>query len=393
MNRTSLTKIHRFTEMGLTHLYLLNCAHVYPGMTEYILAACSIGRTSTELIMETLYIIHDRIEREIWGRGNQGEENKLMISVSQVVSRDSYCSPPVTSLTTFSLLSTVLQILHTLIAIPDDKQQERIKTIMINDDSDERHDGLITKPERIHFRYPNEYRVRNFVAHYTELIKKLAKQPVVANWMSRHRSHCSWIQLEEDHPESEHPLQSRSDRSGRRGGGHQNIPIHQNHDPNADDESELDEDSRSDEEDYLVRQMIVNKSGTPEINGLYSRAGSHDEVSKYTKRCFYNGRDEEFSLFRCKLTDNTRRWYISIVPMNSHPGTTKDIDFYAAAAPYNDDGDLPPRTTWMCIPNQGQAPAPEVYPYIANIPGSIYDEGDESHGPGTVVAEDDSDYL
>lgn len=84
MNRTSLSKIHRFTEMGLTHLYLLNCANVHLGMTEYILAACSIGRTSTELITESLYIIHDRIEREVWGRGNQGDShNKLMISVSQ----------------------------------------------------------------------------------------------------------------------------------------------------------------------------------------------------------------------------------------------------------------------------------------------------------------------
>lgn len=277
----------------------------------------------------------------------------------------------------------MLKILETLIAIPDEKQQERITTLMINNGSDERHDGLITKPERIHFRYPNEYHVRNFVANYTDLIKLLAKQPVVANWMSRHQSHCSWIQPDEDHPESEHPFQSRSDRSGRRGGGHQNIPIHQNHDPNADDESGLDEDSRSDEEDDLVREMIVHNSGTPEINGIYIRAGSNDGVSKYTKRCFYNGRDEEFSLFRCKLTDNTRRWYISIVPMNSHPGTTQDIDFYdaAAAVSCNGDGELPPRHNWTCIPNKGLLPSPEVYPKR-----SIYDEGDESHGPGTVVA-------
>jgi len=293
----------------------------------------------------------------------------------------------------FSFSHVLVQILQTLIAIPDEKQQERITTIMINDDSDERHDGLITKPKRIHFRYPNEYRVRNFVANYTDLIKLLAKQPVVANWMSRHRSLCSWIQPDEDHPESENILQSRSDRSGRRGGGHQNIPIHQNHDPNADDESYLDEDSRSDEEDDLIREMIVHNSGTSEINGIYIRAGSYDDVSKYTKRCFYEGRDEEFSLFRCKLTDNTRRWYISIVPMNSHPGTTKDIDFYAAAASYDDDSDLPPRNTWICIPNKGLPPSPEVYPKICNVPRSIYDEGDESHGPGTVVAEDDSDYL
>jgi hypothetical protein len=160
-------------------------------------------------------------------------------------------------------------------------------------------------------------------------------------------------------------LQSKCDCSDWRGEGHQN------YDPNAEDESDSDEQSSSDKEDYLVREMIVNKSGTPEINGIYSRAGSDDDVSKYTKRCFYDGRHVEFTLFRCKLTDNTRRWYISIVPMNSHPGTTKDIDFYAAAVMPGDDGDLPPRHTWMCIPNKGLSPSPEVY--------SNTDEDDESH--------------
>jgi hypothetical protein len=104
MNRTSLSKIHRFTEMGLTHLPLLNCAYVQGlGMTEYILAACSIGRTLTELITESLYIIHDRIEREVWGRGNDSH-NKLMISVSQFCLAIKPMSSPVTSLTTFLFL-------------------------------------------------------------------------------------------------------------------------------------------------------------------------------------------------------------------------------------------------------------------------------------------------
>jgi hypothetical protein len=161
-------------------------------------------------------------------------------------------------------------------------------------------------------------------------------------------------------------LQSRVDCSGWRGEGHQN------YDPNAEDESDSDEHSSSDEDEDLIHEMIVQNSGTLEINGIYSRAGSHDDVFKYTKRCFYDGRHVEFTLFRCKLTNNTRRWYISIVPMNSCPGTTKDIDFYvAAAASYNDDGDLPPRHTWMCIPNKGLPPSPEVY--------SKTDEDDESH--------------
>ncbi len=84
-----------------------------------------------------------------------------------------------------------------------------------------------------------------------------------------------------------------------------------------------------------------------------------------------------------------RRWYISIVPMNAHPGTTKDIDFYAAVpSPLAEDGSLPPRTNWMCIPNSGGImPAPEVYPGVPR--SSLYDEVDENQGPGSIVVDQD----
>lgn len=52
--------------------------------------------------------------------------------------------------------------------------------------------------------------------------------------------------------------------------------------------------------------MLVEGCGVKEINGVYTKAGKYDGVSKYTKAVRYNGKDEEFSLFRCKLTDNTR---------------------------------------------------------------------------------------
>ena len=158
-----------------------------------------------------------------------------------------------------------------------------------------------------------------------------------------------------------------------RGEGHQNLTIHQNYDPNADDDSDSDEDSSSVEDEDLIREMIVQNCGTPEINGTYIRAGCHDGVSKYTKWCFYDGRDEELSLFRCKLTDNTRRWYISIVPKNSHPGTTKDIDFFASVSgSYNQDGTLPPRHNWQLAANsKGQSPSPEVYPITYDLLRSV----------------------
>jgi hypothetical protein len=62
--------------------------------------------------------------------------------------------------------------------------------------------------------------------------------------------------------------------------------------------------------------------------------------------------------------------------MNSHPGTSKDIDFYAAAVVPGEDDDRPPRHSWMCIPSRGITLSPEVYPKT--------NEDDESHGPGSV---------
>jgi hypothetical protein len=109
-----------------------------------------------------------------------------------------------------------------------------------------------------------------------------------------------------------------------------------------------------------IQTVVVKGCGVPEINGYFTPDGSHDGASKYTKRTLYRGQETEFLLFRCQLTDDTRRWYISIVPMNAHPGTTNDIDFYIS--PRGGDGSLPPRHDWLRISeNEGLNPAPEVH--------------------------------
>lgn len=42
--------------------------------------------------------------------------------------------------------------------------------------------------------------------------------------------------------------------------------------------------------------------------------------------------------------------------MNAQPGTTKDVDFYAAPAPSNDD--YPPAKSWMSVPHGGGVDPP-----------------------------------
>jgi len=114
------------------------------------------------------------------------------------------------------------------------------------------------------------------------------------------------------------------------------------------------------------REVKVMDCGVAAINGTYKKSGAYDCVPKYVCTSRYNGRDEEFSIFRCRLTDNTRRWYISIVPMNTHPGTTQDIDFYASLP---DMDGFPPSEGWVTIgptatPTAGRGvdPPPRVLP-------------------------------
>ena len=53
------------------------------------------------------------------------------------------------------------------------------------------------------------------------------------------------------------------------------------------------------------------------------------------------------------------RWYISIAPTGSLPGTDGDIDFYYAEQPEDEEDDYPPESTWRCLQN-GRMPCPTV---------------------------------
>ena len=52
--------------------------------------------------------------------------------------------------------------------------------------------------------------------------------------------------------------------------------------------------------------FVVEGCGISEMNGVYKRSGICDDVPKYVHQCQYQGRDEEFTLFRCKLLDDSR---------------------------------------------------------------------------------------
>jgi hypothetical protein len=81
MNRSRLSKIHNFTELGLQALYFLNYAQAQNsnGVVEYLLAASAIGRDSRRLIFESLQYLCDHLRN--WSGGTAADGYPLIIMV------------------------------------------------------------------------------------------------------------------------------------------------------------------------------------------------------------------------------------------------------------------------------------------------------------------------
>jgi ubiquitin carboxyl-terminal hydrolase 9/24 len=252
------------------------------------------------------------------------------------------------------------KVFKVLVAIPDEWQKDRISMLMTSDHREAF--GLLRAGDMC----ANNRENHHYAEKILDLMKTLKKYRSVSEWMVENPVFQEWM---EPQPRRMHQLQSRNDHSGRRDGHHN---MHHGH---SDSEGLHDSDDIDSDEDSafmnVIKEMTVEGAGLREINGTYRRCGGHDGVSKYVRPSRYNGRSVDFMLFRCKLTDGTRRWYISIVPENTHPGTTQDIDFYAASlSPGVVDHSIPPRDGWIAIPsNGGGSPAPTVYPKESNIVG------------------------
>ena len=88
--------------------------------------------------------------------------------------------------------------------------------------------------------------------------------------------------------------------------------------------------------------VVVFGCGMHVINGDYRCCGTCDDVPMFCK--------DNFIIFRCMISDRTRRWFLSKVPEGVNPGTNQDVDFYTAHA--NDLDHLPPRNNWVVRNNE-----------------------------------------
>ena len=103
---------------------------------------------------------------------------------------------------------------------------------------------------------------------------------------------------------------------------------------------------------------IVEQAGNEIVNGIYKRDGYHEGAIKFSKTGRYNGEPAAFSLYKCRVSNNTKHWYISLVPPDCVPGTSYDTDFYCAPEA-TDRHDLPPLGGWAKS-NEGVDPLPYV---------------------------------
>lgn len=86
----------------------------------------------------------------------------------------------------------------------------------------------------------------------------------------------------------------------------------------------------------------VTGAGVAQVNGIYKRTGSWDNVGMFTKKGVWQDNIEQtFTLYRCNSYNNSKRWCISILPSSATTATAVndsactavvDIDFYQQAA-------------------------------------------------------------
>ncbi|GAX26841.1 ubiquitin carboxyl-terminal hydrolase 9/24 [Fistulifera solaris] len=270
-------------------------------------------------------------------------------------------------------IGPAVSVLQTIASTPGEHQQINIANIMRS----------VAKPARaVNFgcgllevtkalesmtraaHYNNE--VYLHLARYMEILRSLYKLLPVYHWMSENRPLWAFIERDLLDPRSRMHQQDRSDYSQREVG--HVAPLDHNINSDSDvagmNDSEDDEDSHYDTAEGHCApvandgpfQVFVQGAGNPAVDGVYSQDGFFSNACRYTKHGRWKDTDYKFYIFQCPVSNNTRHWYISIVPYGGNPGTSSDIDFYTAPV-QEDCVHVPPKIGWVKA-NEGRDPSP-----------------------------------
>ena len=281
-------------------------------------------------------------------------------------------------------VNTAIRALCVIASVPDENQEKRISYILeCSQPPQQRADygagilQVLRKTHRDHQQrhYNNE---SNWgFERYMGALKELRRLYSVYKWMNNNRD--PWAFLE------------RELHDTRSVGHYQQQTGHYHHQPesssftydvrgdamddmNADsgmtgihESEDEDEDSQCDHADgYQQRQgnsgpyqIKIEGAGTEQVNGVYSQDGYFEGACKYSRQGLWNGVTDRFYIFQCNVSNNTKHWYISIIPSGGNPGTSADIDFYTA--PVNKECEqVPPENTWIKGP-EGKDPVPSLH--------------------------------
>lgn len=297
--------------------------------------------------------------------------------------------------------SSCKQVLRVLAAIPDDFQSKRIAYMMLCNEKvahgADHGAGLLHTARAYHNNRPNQpysSEMHYTFERYLYVTKDLLRITPIPQWLHQHKDH--WMFMERELFETQqqqqqqhqsgagHPGQMRMNYNSR---DTENSPIldhHQHSDSDmqgmndSDDEDEYDMDTQYQD---VPLKIHVEGAGQPAVNGVYHRDGYFEQAAKYIMQGRYKGESCLFSLFQCNVSNNTKHWYISIVPRNSQPGTSTDIDFYSAPV-LDNCTEYPPAGTWTKS-NEGLDPAPKCV-YSRHDP-PVVENDDGTHRGHTFV--------
>ena len=347
--KDSVPNLGQLVRLGLFTFQLYATAYgASEALAEHILAGALYGRDSSTLIVSTLKAIYSAPS------GWVGNET----------------------------LNAALMVMRVLASIPDDKQNERITFIMQCNERPAPHIdngvGLLVAARAFYgarsaHTYPNE--IHYAFERYVSILKELLSVPTIFRWMTENRQQWTWIErdlFDNHHQAAPHPGQVRGDYSGHREGDVPGVPLDHHHHSDSeggmpcmnDSEEDDDDDSRFEDmetanyDDRGPNRFVVQGAGNPAVNGVYAKDGYFERACKYSRPGEFDGKTVLFSLFQCNVSNNTKHWYISIVPVKGQPGTSADLDFYSAPVTEHST-ELPPLTGWTKS-NEGLDPPPTL---------------------------------
>jgi ubiquitin carboxyl-terminal hydrolase 9/24 len=276
--------------------------------------------------------------------------------------------------------------LQVIVSLPSPDRERRIGRVMESTTPVARnfeHSGVGLLPvlrHLIHARHTAQPYKNDFhwtYSRYIEIFKNLRSSYPVYLWLNENRQ--AWAQFERElmdssaqhmnrqqahqQPIMQHqPHMVRGGADLRERGANVPVPLdhhgHSDSDLNGMNDSEDEEDSQfgelADNSSATVNdgpyQIVVTRAGNQAVNGVYRQDGTFQDACRYVMEGRWTGEQHRFYIFCCNVSNNTKHWYISIVPRGSSPGTSNDIDFYTA--PVNEAcRTVPPREGWVKAQN------------------------------------------